>query len=746
MIGCRLIDIPDARPAVDFFCKKLCSFFAGNPLPDFDRIFISVQCENRDRNFIGANGPEIHPGPRNRRLPVAGGCNPLFIAVSNLSDDAGVQTGRNKTVRVQIGRSKTFHLVLQLRNQTDMLRPALRGCPKVERPISQRGHRHLISVLRQLNDVRCNTVVIHRRENNLMVAGSFRSDLSACPKNSVLRIKDLSVLRMENYLADRNRGGSFNRKLRAVSSFFILYCISCRCVLFHNCKKLSGEEVSLTGLIAVIIRAVSVVESEKSSASDNDPHTIRRILHRISVCIHGTDFIEMKRREALLHKLHFLRSPELRIARIFRFSFLLADHEAVGISEGMPRLTGNFFSVLPGNRSDFARHIGNLPVCDQMRTAPLRMIQLLSSEALPVDEKFHLLCVRADAKIDLLTDIKIPVRENMHHRICPDIGPCGLPDIVGILREAGGINDSKIGILRVIGRRLSDVIKAGPEELSHGEIQIPVNGNTSFHALCAPACHRVSECRALLILIRKDSRPQREVINAAACADGACLRSVNDPVRVLFMMIFVIFLRIVVSGNLIQLRAVLRIFPRHVVGAGRDAGIPAGIQRLHLLHQKLRYLVTALIRMLVINFVSDAPENHAGVIAVSPDKALHVPCLPLIEKAGIVKLSLSPLPHIEGFVHDKKSHLIRKIQRFRRERIVRKTDGVDTHLLLDLELPPQRIQPEGGSECSLIRVLAGSVDLHPSSVQKESLLRVKGRFAEADPEVLLLQQCSVGNS
>ena len=213
VIGCRLIYVPDAGLAVDFFCKKLCSFFAGNPLPDFDRIFISVQCENRDRNFIGANGPEIHPGPRNRRLPVAGGCNPLFIAVSNLSDDAGVQTGRNKPVRIQIGRSKTFHLVLQLRDQTDMLRPALRGCPKVERPVSQRGHRHLISVLRQLNDVRCNTVVIHRRENNLMVAGSFRSDLGACPKDLVLRIKDLSVLRMKNHLADRNHGGPFHRKL-----------------------------------------------------------------------------------------------------------------------------------------------------------------------------------------------------------------------------------------------------------------------------------------------------------------------------------------------------------------------------------------------------------------------------------------------------------------------------------------------------------------------------------------------------
>ena len=101
----------------------------------------------------------------------------------------------------------------------------------------------------------------------------------------------------------------------------------------------------------------------------------------------------MKRRKALLHELHFLRPPELRIARIFRFSFLLADHKAIGISEGMPRLTGNLFSILPGNRSDFTRHIGDLPVCDQMRTAPLRMIQLLSSEALPVDEKLHLLCV-----------------------------------------------------------------------------------------------------------------------------------------------------------------------------------------------------------------------------------------------------------------------------------------------------------------------------------------------------------------
>ena len=101
----------------------------------------------------------------------------------------------------------------------------------------------------------------------------------------------------------------------------------------------------------------------------------------------------MKPGNTLLHELHFLRPPELRIARIFRFSLLLADHEAVGISERMSRLTGNLFPILPGNRSDFARSIGDLPVRNQMRTAPLRMVQLLSSEALPVDEKLHLLCV-----------------------------------------------------------------------------------------------------------------------------------------------------------------------------------------------------------------------------------------------------------------------------------------------------------------------------------------------------------------
>ena len=190
---------------------------------------------------------------------------------------------------------------------------------------------------------------------------------------------------MKNHLADRNHSCSFCRDL----NFFLHFSFK----LLHNRKKLSGEEVSLTGLVAVIIRTVSVVESEKPSASDKDPDAIRRILHRIAVCVHGADFIKMKPGNTLLHELHFLRPPELRIARIFRFSFLLADHEAVGISEGMPRLTGNFFSILPGNRSDFTRHIGNLPVCDQMRTAPLRMIQLLPSEALPVDEKLHLLCV-----------------------------------------------------------------------------------------------------------------------------------------------------------------------------------------------------------------------------------------------------------------------------------------------------------------------------------------------------------------
>ena len=130
------------------------------------------------------------------------------------------------------------------------------------------------------------------------------------------------------------------------------------------------------------------------------------------------------------------------------------------------------------------------------------------------------------------------------------------------------------------------------------------------------------------------------------------------------------------------------------------------------------------------------------MIPVAADKALHVPCLPVIEEPRIVELRLAPLPHIKGFIHDQETHFIGKLQGFRRKRIVRKANRIDAHLLLNFKLPAQRIRPESCPQCSLIRMLAGAVQLHVPPVQEKAMIRIKGGLPEADPEIFGLKRLS----
>ena len=615
VIGLRLVHIPDAGLAVNLLCQKIRSLFSRNTLPDFQRIFVPGEGENRDRNLIRPDRTEIHPRPGDRRLPVAGSGDALFISVSDLADHAGIQASGNKAVRIEIRRSHAFYPVLQLRDDAHMIRSALRGRPQMEGPVTERRHHNLRSALLQLYNIRGNAVVIHGGENNLLIPGILRCNLRPCLQNLVLRIKRLSLFGMQSHLADRNLVRPCNGELNARSGTVfhsgtraLSFCIFRRGsvrfpdrIFLHNRKELSGEKVPLACLIAVIIRAVSVVESEKPAPLHLNAHAVRCILHRISVRIHGADFIEMKPSAGGVLRIFFsVRSLPCSV-------LFLSDHKALRIPEGMPGLSCNLLPVLIGDRRDFSRHIRHMPVRNEVSAAVRRMVQLLSSEARPVYQELHLLRIRADAKVNLLSLVEIPVREHMHHRVLLHIRPRRLPDIKGILGESRRINDAEVGILRVVRGGLSDVIKSGPEELAHGKLQIAVNRHAVLHALGSPARHRVSECRALFVLIGENSRLQREMVDPAACADGARLRAVDHPVRMLPVMLLVIFFRIIVACDLIQIRAVLRIFPRHVVGAGCHMPVLTGIQGAHLLHQQLRDLNPPLIRVLVIDLIADAP-------------------------------------------------------------------------------------------------------------------------------------------
>ena len=284
----------------------------------------------------------------------------------------------------------------------------------------------------------------------------------------------------------------------------------------------------------------------------------------------------------------------------------------------------------------------------------------------------------------------------------------------------------------MIRGRLPDIVKPGPNELPQGERSIPFRQNASFRRLRPPAGGAVPERRALLIVIGQNGLLEREMVHAPALHDRSRFTAVDDPVRMLGMMLAVVFFRIIVACDLDEIRAFSGIFPRHVIGADRHPGVLLRIGFAHFRHQQPGDFLPSFICMSIIDFIPDAPQQKAGVVAVPPDPALYVHSGPIFEKACVIVSGFWSFPHVKSFGHDQQPHLIRQIHQLRRRHIVGRPDRIDAHLPQNPQSPPQGFFVERRSQSAEIVVFANAVQFHVFPVQKETCVRIKADLPESD--------------
>ena len=121
------------------------------------------------------------------------------------------------------------------------------------------------------------------------------------------------------------------------------------------------------------------------------------------------------------------------------------------------------------------------------------VVDIIFSVRSAIDKQLNLRCVRRYPHINLFALREIPVWEDMHHRCLPVICPLSLIYVVGVLLKASRVYLSEVGVLRLVRRRLSYIIKACPQELSHGKFSIPVHGYAVFAVLSAPVGRTVAK-------------------------------------------------------------------------------------------------------------------------------------------------------------------------------------------------------------------------------------------------------------
>ena len=295
---------------------------------------------------------------------------------------------------------------------------------------------------------------------------------------------------------------------------------------------------------------------------------------------------------------------------------------------------------------DFSRFIRYLPVPGKL---PLCRIRPLNAPAFAVYKQLHSRGIGTGPDINQLAFVKIPVRKQVHHRFFPIIRPCRLVNIIRILWKARRVQLPEIRAARMVRRRLPDKVKPAPYKLPAG-IRMPQLGlNARFRRPGTPARRRVAKRRALLVHIGQHALAVRKMINAPALHDGSGLASINNPVRVLLMVLFIILFPIIIPGIFQDIRTFLCMLPWHVIGRNCNGRIAERVMFFNFLHQNPAPLPPLFTDMRVINLIADAPHQKAWVIAVPAHPAFHVPLVPLWKKPGIIIWIFGRFPHVKRF-------------------------------------------------------------------------------------------------
>ena len=171
----------------------------------------------------------------------------------------------------------------------------------------------------------------------------------------------------------------------------------------------------------------------------------------------------------------------------------------------------------------------------------------------------------------------------------------------------------------MIGRRLSDVIDPTPDKLTHAERVLHVIDDHPFQVRRSPAGIAVAEGGTLLVCFRHDVLFDREMIDSPAGEQAGCLAAIDNPGRVLSVMLFIEFFAVIVADCIHIFSTALSAFPRHVVAAEGHCRMSFRIMDTDLVRQEPRDRRSPFVRMHVIDLVADGPHDHGRMAAVPPD-------------------------------------------------------------------------------------------------------------------------------
>ena len=360
---------------------------------------------------------------------------------------------------------------------------------------------------------------------------------------------------------------------------------------------------------------------------------------------------------------------------------------------------------------------------------------LIDAEGFAVEEEFYFVGIRVGPDGDLGAELHFwmgPVGEEVDHGFG---GPLGLVEVVEVFLEAGEIegaaHEGAEGPAAVDVASLAGVVESGPAEVAgipggvaedfpvltrgdadHGVViggvedllpvlalggVDPIVGEDFFFG-------EVREGEGVLALIGEAvAEPSLGAVVAADLPgvrgfggdEGFVLGALVGGVEVLF------------------LGAAIDAVDVHVLGAGVAGGDGAGGVEIADGFDEVRGDFSA-------GFISYGVDDDAGMIAVANDPGGEVFFPMLMEEAGAVVVGGFLDPAVEDLIHDEDAEFVALVVEEGREGVVGGADGIDAHVLEELELPAEEIGGPCAADGATFPVLADAEEFGDFSIEVEA--------------------------
>ena len=212
--------------------------------------------------------------------------------------------------------------------------------------------------------------------------------------------------------------------------------------------------------------------------------------------------------------------------------------------------------------------------------------------------------------------------------------------------------------IRIIGRRLTQIIESCPNELADSPVIIIRQSKIFIWNIRPGTMLQVISGRLVIIVLRIPAFLYREFIYATRTNGRRCFRTKYYILRQQFISFQITVCTIIKTGHINHGGKTISKNASHLIHAAsnRTCRIFTMTDILQERSDFIAYRTT-----LGRNFITDTPHYDTRIVAELMQHIYHITFCPLVEITVIAILTFGNVPFVERFQHHHKTHFITKL-------------------------------------------------------------------------------------